>query len=134
MEFDKSRVYTAVNAEELKVGSKAICADYLQNLKENVELGINVYTITRIMDEHCISRFERSDDTRWNLAYLISEPEEKVLKWTDLKVGDVIRHKESGVEYMITGMDKRNKSGHCYFAEAWFSDSFLEEYEKVEDA
>lgn len=27
MEFDKSRVYTAVNADELKIGSKCIFAD-----------------------------------------------------------------------------------------------------------
>ena len=27
MDFDKSRVYTAINAEEVKAGSKVICAN-----------------------------------------------------------------------------------------------------------
>ena len=36
MEFDKSRVYTALNADELKVGSKVIVADSLQGLKDRV--------------------------------------------------------------------------------------------------
>ena len=38
MEFDKSRVYTIVNADELKVGSKVIVADSLGLLKRLVEL------------------------------------------------------------------------------------------------
>ena len=29
MEFDKSRVFSAVNADELKVGSKCVFVDYL---------------------------------------------------------------------------------------------------------
>jgi len=32
MEFDKSKVYTAVNADELKVGSQVICADDLADI------------------------------------------------------------------------------------------------------
>lgn len=36
MEFDKSRVYTAVNADELKIGSKCIFADTLGALSAKV--------------------------------------------------------------------------------------------------
>ena len=36
MKFDKSRVYTAQNADELKVGSKVIVADSLQGLKDRL--------------------------------------------------------------------------------------------------
>ena len=32
MEFDKSRVYTALNADELKVGCKVIIADDIASL------------------------------------------------------------------------------------------------------
>ena len=32
--------------------------------------------------------------------------EEKKLKWTDLKVGDVVRHKVTGIEHLIVGIDK----------------------------
>lgn len=33
MDFDKSKVYTALNADELKLGSKVIVADDLKTLK-----------------------------------------------------------------------------------------------------
>lgn len=36
MEFDKSKVYTALNADELKVGSKIIFADDLSSLQSRV--------------------------------------------------------------------------------------------------
>lgn len=35
MEFDESRVYTALNADKLEVGSKVITADTLKQLKES---------------------------------------------------------------------------------------------------
>jgi len=34
MEFDKSKVYTTLNADELKIGSKVIVADDLGTLKQ----------------------------------------------------------------------------------------------------
>ena len=37
MKFDKSRVYTALNADELKVGSKVIVADSVRALKNAVK-------------------------------------------------------------------------------------------------
>ena len=37
MEFDKSRVYTAVNADELRAGDKVIVANSLYYLKKQVE-------------------------------------------------------------------------------------------------
>ncbi len=35
MEFDKSRVYTALNAEDLPIGSKCIFSDTIQGLRMN---------------------------------------------------------------------------------------------------
>ena len=37
MEFDKNRIYTAVNADELKIGSKCIFADTVRGLRRKVE-------------------------------------------------------------------------------------------------
>ena len=37
MEFDKSRVYTAVNADELPIGSKCIFADTVKALRKKVQ-------------------------------------------------------------------------------------------------
>lgn len=132
MEFDNSKVYTALNADELEIGSKVTVANDLAHLKVFVHDDFTCI-LEKVLDEESTYRFVANEGAPYSLAYLVSESEEKKLEWTDLKVGDVIRHKESKVEYLITGIDKRNKGGHCYFADAWFSDSYLEEYEKVED-
>lgn len=132
MEFDNSKVYTALNADELEIGSKVIVANDLAHLKVFVHDDFTCI-LEKVLDEESTCRFVANDGAPYSLAYLVSEPEEKKLEWTDLKAGDVIRHKESGVEYLITGYDKRNKGEHCYFAGAWFSDTYLEEYKKVEE-
>ena len=131
MEFDNSKVYTALNADELEIGSKVTVANDLAHLKVFVRNDF-ICTLEKVLDEESTCRFVANEGAPYSLAYLVSEPDRKKLEWTDLKVGDVIRHKESGVEYLITGIDKRNKGGHCYFANAWFSDLYLKEYEKVE--
>ena len=134
MEFDKSRVYTALNAEELKIGSKVVVADTLRDLKERVEGGY-VQTLTNIRDDDCINRFEVDSSSIYSIAYLISEPEpeEKKLKWTDLKVGDVVRDKKSGIELLITGIDRREcEIQHIRIGYSWISNESLEEWEKVE--
>lgn len=132
MEFDNSKVYTALNADELEIGSKVTVANDIAHLKVFVHDDFTCI-LEKVLDEESTYRFVANEGAPYSLAYLVSKPEEKKLEWTDLKVGDVIRHKESGVEYLITGIDKRNKGGHYYFADAWFSDSYLKEYEKVED-
>lgn len=77
MIFDKSKVYTALNADELKVGSKVILANYLESLKDQVES--NSYP-TYIQELKCVmgtsstNRFKAGEKV-YNLAYLISEPE-----------------------------------------------------------
>lgn len=131
MEFDNSKVYTALNADELEIGSKVAVANDLAHLKVFVRNDF-ICMLEKVLDEESTCRFVANDGAPYSLAYLVSEPDKKKLEWTDLKVGDVIRHKESGVEYLITGIDKRDKGRHCYFADTWCSDSYLEEYEKVE--
>ncbi len=85
MEFDKSRVYTALNADELKVGSKVIVSDCISELKELVAnyKDADARELIRICSESSLDgRFETMTNI-YHLAYLVSEPEEKKLKWTD---------------------------------------------------
>ncbi len=144
MLFDKSRVYTALNANELKVGSKVIVADSLRKLKGRVEQlktkeedeEYLITTIREIKDDDCDHRFVDSDNVYWNLAYLVSEPEEKNLKWTDLKLGDIIKCKTE--TRMVTGIDITNEPNEdgdvCHISAGgwWSTDKELEEWEKVE--
>lgn len=77
MEFNKSRVYTALNAEDLPIGSKCIFADTLKKLKEGI-CENHIDTLFGITDEHYSCRFV-SDNGRkrqFALAYLIELPAE----------------------------------------------------------
>lgn len=138
MEFDKSRVYTALNADELKVGSKVIVADTLDALKRSVMNSIDIAILKHTEPECYMSRFiveskfSADEETAFTLCYLVSEPEEKKLKWTDLKVGDVIRSKALPfIEHLITGIDKG--AGKVFFCNSWAKADELAEWEKVEN-
>lgn len=50
MEFDKSKVYTALNADELKEGDIVFVSDYISSLKKEVEKGTNTYKLEGISD------------------------------------------------------------------------------------
>ena len=78
MEFDKSRVYTAVNADELPIGSKCVFADTIQGLKERKYID----TLIGIADERRVCRFasEHGSDWEYALAYLIEPPAEPKYK------------------------------------------------------
>lgn len=76
MEFDKSRVYTAVNADELKIGSKCMFADSLGKLQAYVECDCTVDVLKKIEDEYEEERFRSERDSLWHLAYLIAPPAE----------------------------------------------------------
>jgi len=134
MEFDKSKVYTTLNAEELQVGSKVIVADNLLELKEDVLKHRLPKIIKNVESEDSEHRFLCNDSFHYALAYLIEPPEEKVLKWTDLKIGDVIRQRLTHINYMVTGIDSRLNSCHIFIASTWINDeSLAKNWEKVEE-
>ena len=141
MEFDIKQVYTCVNADELKVGSKVICADDLGTLKEIIrqiksEEDDNdnwIENLEEVRNENSEFRFVTSQ-ADYNLAYLISEPEERKLKWTDLKIGDVIKKEyEDGYRYAtVIRIDTYSTNKHIGLGGEWLTDDELEDWEKVE--
>lgn len=131
MEFDNSKVYTALNADELEIGSKVTVANDLAHLKVFVHDDFTCI-LEKVLDEESTCRFVANEGAPYSLAYLVSEPEEKKLEWTDLKVGDVIRTKDDKQIRMVTGIDKAECGRHICTT-YWLSDKELEEYEKVED-
>lgn len=129
MEFDKSRVYTALNADELKIGSKVICANTLDSLKCKVDKEREITEVKEILEGDNERRFRTEFKGLWPLVYLISEP--KKLKWTDLKIGDIVCREK--LFWMVTGIDARNDTQqHIYFNDNWYDDFELEDFEKVE--
>lgn len=81
MEFDKSRVYTAVNADELPIGSKCVFADDLRELRRLVSIEDTSQVLIAIKGESYKYRFEQAKadcmgDTLFALAYLVELPKE----------------------------------------------------------
>ena len=82
MKFEKYKVYTSLDADDLKVGSKVIVADSMYVLRKSVEeteetnetYKENVVTLIAVNDCSTPNRF-KSSHSNWNLAYLISEPQ-----------------------------------------------------------
>lgn len=110
MKFDKSRVYTAVNADELRVGSKCIFADSLATLKACVETeNPRIRILEEIEKENYTNRFIWNDSYNcyhMNLAYLIeppAEPKYKPFESVEKAMDAIMKHggwvKRLGFEY-----------------------------------
>ena len=119
MEFDKSRVYTALNADELKVGSKCIFADTVSGLRQAVqdkEFDTHVQILTRVSDDDSVARFLTSN-YQWLYAYLIEPPAEPKYKpfssvekamETIIQHGGWVKDKKNNVQLLVVGFDDDN--------------------------
>ena len=74
--FDKSRVYTALNADELKVGSKCFFANCLSDLMDAVknDESERIERFTQSLDCDYVCRFRDDYGGNFALAYLIEPP------------------------------------------------------------
>lgn len=79
MEFDKSKVYTALNADKVHIGSHGFVADNINKLKDKVSHPDSyiVVSITDILDDTFAGRFMVDADTKgYAFFYLVEEPKE----------------------------------------------------------
>ena len=123
MDFDKSRVYTAVNAEELKIGSKCVLADTIQGLKERKYIDM----LTGVADESHVCRFvsEHGSDWKYALAYLIeppAEPKYKPFESVDKAMDAIKKHggwlerKSDGLQGIVVAKSSdRIKAVQCWY-------------------
>lgn len=79
MDFDIKKVYTTLNADEVKVGSKGYFADDLTALKEQVSSGELVQELAEVKNESNKFRFITEDKCAWQLFYLVEESKEDIL-------------------------------------------------------
>ena len=116
MEFDKSKVYTALNADELEVGSKVIIADSLQGLKDRLNKSASdkdyISRIGSILPETEMHRFKTFWGGVYSLAYLISppkEPEYKPFSSSGTAYKTIAAHggwiKQGRTYHFVTGLD-----------------------------
>lgn len=114
MTFDKSRVYTALNADELPIGSKCIFADTVQALCEKVESDDAqkyVHVLTDIRDDGKAERFEDGDYIAYALAYPV-EPIGRPFENVDTAMevikahGGWVENRNSRTQYIVTAKDR----------------------------
>ena len=78
MEFDKTKVFTALNAEEVRAGSRGYFADTIKSLKDMVNLeDKDCYdSVKSIRDTAYVHRFIRKSGciAEFALFYLVEEP------------------------------------------------------------
>ena len=140
MEFDKSRVYTAVNADELKIGSKCIFADTVKGLRRKVEEDADcVETFYRLYNNGVDDLFVGNNFT-YCYAYLIEPPDEPKYKpFKDIdkameaikKHGGWVKEKISGDLKLISCIGKISDSmlsicvGSTYFTSTTLLKDFI---------
>ena len=100
MEFDKNRIYTAVNADNIIVGSRGYFADNLKALEEAVQQEDSVMygEIEEIKSKVVSCRFKIKDESNYGLFYYVEEPQEKKFrpyKDTDEMIEDFKRRYNS---------------------------------------
>ena len=76
MEFDKSRIYTVVNADEVKLGSIGYFADNIYSLQQAVQYNEKGYfgKVEDIQDNYTGFRFVADNGACFSLFYLVEEP------------------------------------------------------------
>jgi hypothetical protein len=77
MKFDKSRVYTALNADKLNINDEVIVADNLYLLMEKVRERSkeSIRKIREIKPNYYESRFQITTGEMFILAYLVKKKE-----------------------------------------------------------
>ena len=134
MTFDKNKVYTALNADEVKVGSFGFCADSLDHLKMHFHDGV-LDEIDQIGPDYYEKRFG-VNNYFYPLFYLVEEPKEEYYRpyenidemvenfkkrvcgfdyepssWFMPTIW--IKEKNSGDKYLITGFIKDDSNTYC---------------------
>lgn len=80
MKFDKNKVYSSANADEVKVRSVGYFADTLREIKAAVKDGRAKRTLTMVDDDSRMYRFcPGQSGTAYALFYLVEEPKKETL-------------------------------------------------------
>ena len=85
MRWDKRRVYTSANADELKAGDKVLLADNMECLEEKVKCKIEPSVLLEIRPKSESKRFRKAsaewyEGQAYALAFLVSDRTEKMYR------------------------------------------------------
>lgn len=81
MYYDETRLYTVVNADKVKIGSKGYFADTLAALKQKITDNLPLEELTQVFSEASSARFLSSKKIlSFFLFYLVEKPKEKTYR------------------------------------------------------
>ena len=138
MTFDKNKIYTSLNADEVKVGSKGYFADSITELKNKIK-DEEFSEVGKVYTENNVYRFSDSNGLDYSLFYLVEEPAEdkyRPYETTDEMIEDFkerakkhynanffkcpmfhtsiwVKEKNNGDKYLITGFIKDDSNTYC---------------------
>ena len=132
MTFDKNKVYTSLNADEVKVGSIGCFGDSISALKDIMK-NEELFEVEQIFNENYMYRFKASNGLDYTLFYLVEEPKNEEYcpyKNTDELMEDFrkricgfayegnlpfvwVKEKNGGDKYLITGFIKDDSNTYC---------------------
>ena len=131
MEFDKTRVYTAVNAEDLPIGSKCIFANNVFTLKDHVRNNYPAEILISVCSETITERFNSDSDEFYSLAYLIeppSKPKYKPFESVDKAMEAIKAHGRYVIKtnnmmsaFLVTEDDKDQEESRIFIDGYWYS-------------
>ena len=141
MKFDKAKVYTALNADELEIGSKCIFANTIQGLRKGVQdedAETYVEILTDVYDDDSVERFVVGNCT-YLYAYLIEPPTKPNYRpfknvaeaMTAIKEhGGWVQNCSSGNQYIVLAKFYDNL---LFWRERVSMEAFLQEYVFADD-
>ena len=122
MKFDKTKVYTALNADELKIGSKCIFSNTIKSLQQRIQeenTADYVDTFTGLYDDGSEIQFSNGLLV-YTYAYLIETPERQK-KWGYKPFSSIekakeiianhggwVKDKKYNVQLLVLGFDDDN--------------------------
>lgn len=121
MKFDKTKVFTSLNADELHEGDKVIVANNLADLKEFVRQN-DVHEIEDILSDCVNERFGVCGMANYSLAYLVERAEPKT------------EHDCQSCKYKNCGFKYLNTKNDCDMWEAKQKDEKHTDYNHCEEA
>ncbi|QTQ16272.1 hypothetical protein [Treponema parvum] len=103
MTFDKSRVYTALNADELKIGSKCFFANCLSDLMDAVKNDESERTgrFTQSLDCDYVCRFRDDYGGNFALAYLIELPKYEAFESIENAMEAISKYTKEAVDTAV---------------------------------
>ena len=131
--FDKTKIYTAVNADELAIGSKCYFANQLSKLKESVRENKEPSILKETSGEEKEHRFDDGGLLQYSLAYLIEPPKQYQRKYyrpfetieeareAITAHGGYLKDKDNNYVFFVTGYSSAEDKPEIFYAGIWYS-------------